>query len=41
VDTIGNKKPAVKRVFEIFSLWFRDLACFVDAKLPVENSVDN
>jgi hypothetical protein len=32
VDTIGNKKPAVKRVFEIFSLCFRDLACFVDAK---------
>jgi hypothetical protein len=32
VDTIGKQKPAVKQVFKIFSLWFRDLACFVDAK---------
>jgi hypothetical protein len=32
VDTIGKQKPAVKQVFKIFSLCFRDLAYFVDAK---------
>jgi hypothetical protein len=32
VDTIGVKKPVVKRVLGIFSLWFSDLAHFLQAK---------
>ena len=41
VDTIGNKKPAVKQVEEVFSLSVRDLARFSRKFLPVENFVDN